>query len=127
MNILMDTHAFLWWITDDPHLSETALNLIQDSNNTVITAPSGETAVEHMQTNSADLLIMDMIMEPGIDGLETYRRIKALHPNQKAIIASGFAETDRVKEAQRLGAGEYIEKPYTMGKIGLAVGKALGR
>ena len=104
-----------------------AAHILEKLNYTVITAPSGEAAVEHMQTNSADLLILDMIMEPGIDGLETYRRIKALHPNQKAIIASGFAETDRVKEAQRLGAGEYIKKPYTMGKIGLAVGKALGR
>ena len=62
-----------------------------------------------------------MIMDPGIDGLETYKRIIKLHPNQKVIIASGFSETDRVKEAQRLGAGKYIKKPYTLEKIGIAV------
>ncbi len=62
-----------------------------------------------------------MIMEPGIDGLDTYKRILELNPEQKAIIASGFSETDRVKETQRLGAGQYIKKPYTLEKIGVAV------
>jgi DNA-binding NarL/FixJ family response regulator len=66
-----------------------------------------------------------MIMSPGIDGLETYRRILKLHPGQKAIIASGFSETYRVREAQRLGAGEYIKKPYTVEKIGRAIREAL--
>jgi DNA-binding NtrC family response regulator len=44
-----------------------------------------------------------------------------MHPRQKAIIASGFSETDRVKEAQRLGAGAYVKKPYTLEKIGISV------
>jgi DNA-binding NtrC family response regulator len=74
-----------------------------------------------MKSNSADLLVIDMIMDPGIDGLETYRRIVELHPGQKAIIASGYSETDRVKEAQKLGAGQYVQKPYTLEKIGLTV------
>jgi len=60
-------------------------------------------------------------MEPGIDGLETYRQILKFHPGQKAIIASGFSETDKVREAQRLGAGAYIKKPYAIEKIGTAV------
>jgi YesN/AraC family two-component response regulator len=60
-------------------------------------------------------------MDPGIDGLDTYNKIRELYPEQKAIIASGFSETDRVKEAQKLGAGQYVRKPYTLEKIGLAV------
>jgi len=66
-----------------------------------------------------------MIMDPGINGLETYKKILKLHPCQKAIIASGFSETDMVKEAQRLGVGNYLKKPYTMEKIGLAVKEEL--
>ena len=62
-----------------------------------------------------------MIMDPGINGLETYERIVKIHPNQKAVIASGFAETDDAKKAQKLGVGQYIKKPYTLGKIGIAV------
>jgi YesN/AraC family two-component response regulator len=50
----------------------------------------------------------------------------SMHPDQKAIIASGFSETERVKETQRLGAGKYIKKPYTLEKIGIAVKKELG-
>jgi two-component system cell cycle sensor histidine kinase/response regulator CckA len=62
-----------------------------------------------------------MIMDPGIDGLDTYKRILKLHPGQKAIIASGFSETARVKEAQKLGAGRYVRKPYTLQNIGIVV------
>jgi len=82
---------------------------------------SGEEAIEYLQGNSADLLVLDMIMDPGIDGLETYEKILKLHPGQKAVIASGFSETDRVKAAQRLGAGVYVKKPYLLGKLGTAV------
>jgi signal transduction histidine kinase/ActR/RegA family two-component response regulator len=91
----------------------------------VATASSGEEAVKYIQNHPADLVILDMIMDPGIDGLETYRQIIEIHPDQKSIIASGFSETERVKEIQRLGAGEYIRKPYSMEKIGMAVKKAL--
>ena len=68
-----------------------------------------------------------MIMDPGIDGLETYARILAIHPHQKAIILSGYAETDRVREAQALGAGEFVRKPYVLEKIGLAVRRGTGQ
>jgi two-component system, cell cycle sensor histidine kinase and response regulator CckA len=65
--------------------------------------------------------VLDMIMDPGINGRETYQRIINLHPNQKAVIASGFSETGDVKAAQELGAGQYIKKPYTLEKIGIAI------
>jgi len=48
-----------------------------------------------------------------------------IHPGQKAIIASGFSETDRAKELQNLGAGAYIRKPFLLEKIGLAVKEEL--
>ena len=87
----------------------------------VTSVSSGEEAIEYLKDHTADLLVLDMIMDPGIDGLDTYRKILELHPNQKAIIASGFSETKRVKELKRLGVGQYIRKPYTMKKIGMAV------
>ena len=70
-------------------------------------------------------ILLDMIMSPGIDGLETYRRILEINPDQKAVIASGFSETTQVKEARRLGAGAYIRKPYLLENIGLAVKQEL--
>jgi CheY-like chemotaxis protein len=86
---------------------------------------SGEEAVEYLKENTVDLLLLDMIMDPGINGRETYERVVKIHPNQKAIIVSGFAETGDVKEAQRVGAGQYVKKPLTLEKIGMAVKKEL--
>ena len=74
-----------------------------------------------MQDNAADLLVLDMIMQPGMDGLETYQKILQYHPEQKAVIASGFSESDKVKEAQNIGAGVYVKKPYSFENIGMAV------
>jgi two-component system cell cycle sensor histidine kinase/response regulator CckA len=93
----------------------------------VTSVSSGEEAVEYLKNHAADLLILDMIMDPGIDGLDTYKKILEFRPNQKAIIASGFSETKRVKEAKNLGAGKYIRKPYTIEKIGIAVREELDR
>ncbi|MBW1764630.1 MAG: response regulator, partial [Deltaproteobacteria bacterium] len=108
-------------VDDVEEQREIAFGILNKLGYSVTSVSSGEEAVDYLKGNSADLLVLDMIMDPGIDGLETYKKIIELHPGQKAIIASGFSETDRVKETQRLGAGRYIKKPYTMGKIGLAV------
>jgi PAS domain S-box-containing protein len=88
---------------------------------------SGEDAVEYLKGNKADILVLDMIMAPGIDGLETYQRVLEIRPHQKAIIVSGFSETERVKETQKLGAGAYVKKPYIMEKIGVAIRDELNR
>ena len=114
-------------VDDMPEQREISTTLLETLNYTVDTVSGGMEAVEYLKTRSADLVILDMIMPPGIDGLDTYRRIVELKPGQKAIITSGYSETERVKEAQRLGAGEYIKKPYTLEKIGLAVRKELAR
>jgi two-component system, cell cycle sensor histidine kinase and response regulator CckA len=86
---------------------------------------SGEEAVEYLKENTVDLILLDMIMDPGINGRETYESIIKIHPRQKAIIVSGFAATNEVKEAQKLGAGQYIKKPVTLEKIGIAVKEEL--
>ena len=88
---------------------------------------SGEEAVEYLSGNKADIIVLDMIMAPGIDGLETYQRVLEINPKQKAILVSGFSETNRVREAQKLGAGAYVKKPYVMEKIGVAIRDELNR
>jgi len=108
-------------VDDVDEQREIASRMIKKLGYNVTSISSGEKTVDYLKHHTADLLILDMIMEPGIDGLETYRRILKLHPGQKAIVASGFSETDKVREAQRLGAGAYIKKPYTIEKIGTAV------
>jgi DNA-binding NtrC family response regulator len=108
-------------VDDVEEQREIASGMLNKLGYSVSTVASGEKAVAYLKSYGADLLILDMIMDPGIDGLDTYKQIIQFHPGQKAIIASGYSETDRVKEAQRLGAGTYVKKPYTIEKIGIAV------
>jgi CheY-like chemotaxis protein len=89
-------------------------------------AASGEDALAYLKTASTDLVLLDMIMDPGMDGLSTYREIIRLHPGQKAIILSGYAENERVLEAIALGVGRYLRKPYTIENLGQALQEELG-
>ena len=114
-------------VDDVKEQREIAFRLLTESGYTVTTVSSGEEAIEYMTDNTADLVVLDMIMAPGIDGLDTYKGILGLHPGQKAIITSGFSETDRVKAAQKLGASAYLRKPYLMKTIGIAIRTALDR
>ncbi|HEX7505390.1 MAG TPA: response regulator [Polyangia bacterium] len=93
----------------------------------VATVSSGEEAIEYVKHNPVDLLVLDMIMDPGIDGLETYERMVKIKPGQRAVITSGFSETERVQRALALGAGAYIRKPYTIETIAVAVRDELAR
>jgi PAS domain S-box-containing protein len=114
-------------VDDAQQQREIASKILSQLGYSVKTVESGEEAVEFLKKDTVDLIVLDMIMPPGIDGLETYARIIELHPMQKAIIASGYSETDRVKKAQQLGAGKYVKKPYTVQKIGLAVKAELAK
>lgn len=93
----------------------------------VRTVSSGEEAVEYIRNNPVYLVIPDMIMDPGIDGLETYKRIIEIKPRQKAIIVSGFSETEKGRKARELGGGAYIQKPYIVEQLGMAIRKELQR
>ncbi len=104
-----------------------AQSMLKKLNYQVSTVESGEKAIEFLTTQSVDLVILDMIMAPGMDGLETYRKILEIRPGQKAIIASGFSESDRVKEVMGLGASYYIKKPYALAEIGRAVRDCLAQ
>ena len=106
---------------------EIATRMLVKLGYTVNSVSSGEDAVKYVKENSANLLVLDMIMAPGIDGLDTYRKILELEPGQKAILASGYSKSERVREAIKLGAGAYVKKPYSIEKIGLAVRAELDR
>ena len=104
-----------------------AARLLTALNYNVSSTINGEEAIKYLKEHKVDLLVLDMIMDPGMDGLDTYKSILKINPKQKAIIVSGFSESDRVKEAKTLGAGAYIKKPYIKEKLGLAVKKQLER
>jgi DNA-binding NtrC family response regulator len=86
---------------------------------------SGEESLNYLRENRVDLVVLDMLMHPGLSGLETFQQILRIHPGQKALIVSGFSENEDVVAAQKLGAGQYIKKPFTYIQLGRAVKKTL--
>ncbi len=108
-------------VDDIPEQCILAANILTKLGYKVHTAGSGEEAIRYMENQSCDILVLDMIMDPGIDGFDTYKNILQRCPGTKAIIASGYAETERVRMAQELGAGAYVRKPYTIENLGVAI------
>jgi two-component system cell cycle sensor histidine kinase/response regulator CckA len=114
-------------VDDAPEQRDIAVRMLGRLGYRVDAAASGELALAFLAAQPVDIVVLDMVMPGSIDGLETYRRILAIQPKQKAIIASGYATPEQVEAVQRLGAGEYVRKPYTLEKIGLAVRRELDR
>jgi nitrogen-specific signal transduction histidine kinase/CheY-like chemotaxis protein len=108
-------------VDDVKEQREVATSMLTRLGYRVEAVSGGEEAIAYLRSNKADLIVLDMIMDPGMDGLETYRRVLAINPKQKAIIVSGFSETDRVKKALELGAGTYVRKPYILENLGMAI------
>jgi PAS domain S-box-containing protein len=113
-------------VDDDAIQREVTVRLLKKLGYDAASTGSGESVVRLLNQTSYDLVILDMVM-PGMDGTETYRRILEINPDQKAIIVSGFAETNRVDLAHKIGAGDFIKKPLTLKIIAAAVRKELDR
>ena len=124
---LMGTGQTVLVVDDVAEQREVAARMVGRLGYRVETAESGEAAISRLAEGPVDVLVLDMIMDPGMDGLDTFRRIVSRRPGQPAVIASGFAENERVLEARRLGAGPYVKKPYTLDRIGHALREALDR
>ncbi len=92
---------------------------------TVDSVSSGEMAIEFLADHQVDLIVIDMLMEPGMNGREAYEKILLMCPGQKAIIASGFSESDEVEATLKLGAGGFIKKPYLLDRLGRVVKEVL--
>ena len=114
-------------IDDEAQQRDLAARILSVYGYQVETASSGEEAVALMTNHDADLLLLDMIMDPGINGHETYRRILEIHPQQKAIIVSGFSESREVEKTRGLGAADFVKKPYSMETLAMTVKQALGK
>ncbi len=104
---------------------EIAAKMLTRLRYNAFTVSSGEKAVDFLRANPVDLVILDMIMDSGMDGLDTFAAIRAFRPGQAFVLASGYAETERVRKAQAAGAGRYLKKPYTLEGLGVAVREAL--
>ncbi|MGD9221624.1 MAG: response regulator [Desulfobacteraceae bacterium] len=109
-------------VDDDEEHREIAIRMLTRLGYSVEATENGEAAVAKFEENyRPDIVMLDMMLGSGLDGLETYRRILKISPGQKAIISSGYSESARVRKARRMGVGAYVKKPYSIIEIGAAV------
>ena len=114
-------------VDDLPEQREIAGTILKRLGYEAVSVSGGEEAVAHCRTQKPDLVILDMIMDPGMDGLETFRRLLEIHPDIRVVIASGFSKNDRVQESLNLGALAYIRKPYSLMDLAKTVRRALNQ
>lgn len=112
-------------VDDDPLQREVTSNLLRKLGYDISIVSSGEEAVEFIRNNPQDIVLLDMVMSPGIDGTETFKRIIELYPQQKALIISGYADSEKIEIALELGILGFVGKPLSLKSIASAIRKAL--
>jgi PAS domain S-box-containing protein len=111
-------------VDDDPVQRGVISQILNRLGYEVGVVANGEQAVSFVKKHRQHLLILDMEMD-GIDGTETYRQILEFQPQQKAIVLSGYAMSERVQEALRFGAGTFVMKPVSPNILATVVRKEL--
>jgi CheY-like chemotaxis protein len=112
-------------VDDVAEQREIATAILTDLGYTVTTVDSGENAIAYLQEADVDILLLDMAMEPGLNGLETYRSILEFKPGQRAVIVSGFSDSELIRRTLELGAHCYVKKPYAIESISKTIRDAL--
>ena len=115
-------------ITDDDPTTRAALQAVLTGlGYQVVCMESGEKTITYLEHNGADLMLLDLFMKGGLDGIETYRRVRSLRPLQKAIIISGYADPDHVAALRNLGVENYLVKPTPIPLLAHAIRTELDR
>ena len=110
-------------VDDEQDFLETLSNRLEMRGLKVSAVTSGEQAISEARQQDYDAIVVDLAM-PGIDGLETLKRIKADNPNAEIIILTGHASVQSGVEAMKLGAGDFLQKPVELTKLMSKIGEA---
>ncbi len=112
-------------VDDEENILTTLSPHLQDEGYQVLTAKSGEEALKVIQMEPPDVVLLDIWMKPGIDGLEVLKRVREQFPNLPVIMMSAHASIDTAVKATRLGAYDYLEKPLESEKVIILIRNAL--
>ncbi len=116
--------SYLLVVDDDVQLAQSFSKLLAQEGYEVATASSGEEGLDRISERSPDLVVMDVRM-PGISGIETLTRIREIDPKLPVIIMTAFGDTDTAIEATKMGAFDYVLKPFDIPDILALIGQAL--
>ncbi len=112
-------------IVDDEQSYRQLLSLVfQGDGHTVRTANNGREGVEMIRAEPADLIVSDVRM-PDMDGIEMLREIRETHPEVGIVFMTAFASVETAREAFKLGADDFIQKPFDVEELKLIVKKTL--
>ncbi|MBN1983533.1 MAG: sigma-54-dependent Fis family transcriptional regulator [Chitinivibrionales bacterium] len=111
-------------VDDDEHLRYSFKRMLESQKYIIAEAESGEEALTIVDSRPPDLIIMDIRMS-GMDGLETFRRLKLTHSKIPVIIMTAFGTVDTAIEAMKLGAFEYLLKPFDIAEMKNTIRRAL--
>ena len=100
-------------VDDEPSVREMLSDFLEMNNFICMQAENGETAVDVSRREKPDLVILDVRM-PGVSGMEALREIKLAHPDQPVIMVTAVSEVETAVEAMRLGASDYVIKPFVL-------------
>jgi DNA-binding NtrC family response regulator len=103
----------LFVVDDDDSLLKVLSGELRNEGYEVATAASGEDAIAHLQQDTCNLVLLDIKM-PGIDGFEVLKFVKANHPKTKVIMLTAFADLKNAIESKKLGAEDFVSKPYDL-------------
>ena len=110
-------------VDDEEDFLETLSNRLELRGLKVSTVTSGEQAISEAQQQDYDAIVVDLSM-PGIDGLETLKRIKADNPSAEIIMLTGHGSVQSGVEAMKLGAGDFLQKPVELSELMAKIGEA---
>jgi diguanylate cyclase (GGDEF)-like protein len=114
-------------IVDDEEIVRSFLfDVLSDEGYEVTAVSSGEEAVKLLKKDTFYLIITDIKM-PGMNGMQVLRTAKEMEPNQNVIVMTGYASTETAVESMKLGAADYITKPFNLDQIRIVVAKTLER
>ncbi len=122
----MSEAANILLVDDEPGMLRYIRTLLEVDEHKVQTASTGEEAVERVQKGlQPDMVLLDLLM-PGIDGLQTLEKLRQLKPGLKVVMLSCVNDTRKVVQAMRLGAVDYLTKPFQKAELDAVIGQCVG-
>jgi len=123
----MSEPAKILLVDDEPGMLRYIRTLLEVDDYKVETASTGEEALQHVEKGMVpDLVLLDVLM-PGIDGLETLERLRRMKPGIKVVMLSCVNDARKVVQAMRLGAHDYLTKPFQKAELDAVIDQCLGQ
>src|SRR5215475_636693 len=123
----MKPTAKILLVDDEPGMLRYIKTLLEVDDYKVETATTGEEALEKIEKGlEPDLVLLDVLM-PGIDGLQTLEQLRKKRPAAKVVMLSCVSDTRKVVQAMKLGAQDYLTKPFQKAELDAVIDQCLGK